>query len=534
MKFLIIFLISINAFAQTYKNDDHIESYVNKVTNKVAFSNEDVHYLLDETTPSTGSTILKDVFIPYAVSLVDKVDRNKYILAVDRIMEALESALNKDVKEKDVLMSRFIEAETSFINLINSNKKFTGTGLEPEKEYYNDNITLSRLVYKGRDNRVNRIVEFYENGQTPSYESEFIYSGNDIFSICTNYYPDGKISRLANYKNGKPDGAIIKYSTEGLLIREALYKEGILDGVSTLYNQEGYKTFEIIYKDNKKIKITRFFPLIKKAEMISVYNKDTGSLLSKEEYKIDKQTGKPFLYMLTDFIEGIYTEYDPNGHVVNKILYQPTWSKDNINKYSKGPINADDIETLLDRGFIKNLIATARDYKDVLVIHDLLEQLCFIKVNLNIDLSQSQKGLLTELMRDFSKLKALIAEAELNIEASEAKSLILRYTDANNKSGLELIKILISQLNEELILNDGRLSKEALNVISNKDVIKYLAHYSKDPQLLLMVSRLEMMFISKPELGESLKGNADFSLKEFKYFTDGVRRFANTNGLIRR
>lgn len=534
MKLLIIFFISINAFAQTYNNDDRIDFYVNKAINNVAFSNDDVRYLLDELEPSTGRTILKDVFIPYAVSFIDKVDRKKYILAVDRILEALESALGKSPNDKDALMARFIDAETSLINLINSNKKFTEIGLEPEREYYNDNVTLSRLVYKGRDNRVNKVIEFYEDGITKSYESEFIHSGNDIFSICTNYYPDGKISSLANYKNGKPDGAIIKYNAEGLLIRETVYKEGVLDGVSNLYNQKGDKTFEIIYKDSKKVKITRFFPLIKKAEMISVYNKDTGKLLSKEEYKIDKQTGKPFLYMLTDFIEGIYTEYDPNGHMVNKILYQPTWSKDNINKYSKGPINADDIETLLDRGFIKNLIATARDYKDVLVIHDLLEQLCFIKVNSNIDLSQSQKGLLTELMRDFNKLKALIAEAELNIEASEAKSLILRYTDTSNKSGFELIKILISQLNEELILNDGRLSKEALNVISNKDVIKYLAHYSKDPQLLLMVSRLEMMFISKPELGESLKGNTNLSLKEFKSFIDGVRRFASTNGLIRR
>ncbi|MEI6092602.1 MAG: hypothetical protein WCQ47_02845 [bacterium] len=535
MKFLIVFfvsLISLSAFAQITEGVDHIGYYTDKVNNGEAFTSKDVHFLLDEIEPATGKTVLKTIFIPYVISLPDDVDRNNNIIILDRILEALEFSLSSETD--NLLVSRVLEAETSLINHLNL---YNSLNLEtPEKSYY-ESGSLKNIVVRGRDGSIIGVNNFYENGFMPKSTSAITYDGDgNVYNVETEFYPNGKILRIANYKNGLPDGLVIKYNDAQSVISETLYVEGALDGKSTIFDKDRNVVYEVIYSNNKKIKITKFFPLLGKPESVFTYDKNTGKPLLKEQYKINTNNGQPYLSSSVNFPGAKSVDFNSKGKIIQTFTYTQPWSKGSASKNLEHfsalkPIDDKELELLLDRGLLSYLITIAKDYTDVSRISVIIEQLAFDK---NIVMTTEQKGVVSGLEKEFNKLEHIIVETEIALDTSDAKSRIFKYIKDGNKSGAELVNLLFHHLYSDAVLNDGKLSGEALSLISNKGVIDYISHYSKSPELLAVVSILEKIFLVKPELGTDLKTNGNFGLKEYKSLIDVIAKFNEVHSLNRR
>ncbi len=88
------------------------------------------------------------------------------------------------------------------------------------------------------------------------------------------YYPDGKLKSVLNYKKGKLEGIALYYYQSGNLKERVNYRKGKRERTGTTYYESGKLKEEIHYVDGKR-------------EGIKLYN-ENGELISESTYKDDK------------------------------------------------------------------------------------------------------------------------------------------------------------------------------------------------------------------------------------------------------
>ncbi len=88
------------------------------------------------------------------------------------------------------------------------------------------------------------------------------------------YYPDGKLKSVLNYKKGKLEGIALYYYQNGQLKERVNYRKGKRERTGTTYYESGKLKEEINYVDGKR-------------ESIKRYN-ENGELISESTDKDDK------------------------------------------------------------------------------------------------------------------------------------------------------------------------------------------------------------------------------------------------------
>jgi antitoxin component YwqK of YwqJK toxin-antitoxin module len=73
------------------------------------------------------------------------------------------------------------------------------------------------------------------------------------------YYPDGKLKAVLNYKQGKLDGIAQHFYENGNLKERANYRKGKRERISTTYYEDGTLKEEIGYADDKREGLTRLY-----------------------------------------------------------------------------------------------------------------------------------------------------------------------------------------------------------------------------------------------------------------------------------
>ncbi|MCK5256606.1 MAG: toxin-antitoxin system YwqK family antitoxin, partial [Deltaproteobacteria bacterium] len=89
------------------------------------------------------------------------------------------------------------------------------------------------------------------------------------------YYPDGKLKSVHNYKKGELEGIAIFYHPNGSLKERANYRKGKRERITTTYYESGKLKGEISYVNGKREGITK------------LYN-ENGEIVSESFYKDDK------------------------------------------------------------------------------------------------------------------------------------------------------------------------------------------------------------------------------------------------------
>ncbi len=87
------------------------------------------------------------------------------------------------------------------------------------------------------------------------------------------YYPDGQLKSVLNYKKGKLEGIALYYYQSGNLKERVNYRRGKRERVGTTYYESGKLKEEITYVDGKR-------------ESIKLYD-ENGKLISESTDKDD-------------------------------------------------------------------------------------------------------------------------------------------------------------------------------------------------------------------------------------------------------
>lgn len=132
-------------------------------------------------------------------------------------------------------------------------------------------------------------------------------------SLYTCYFPNGQVKFIANFEEGKLNGASKEYSESGELLKEANYKDGSLNGLCTTYylnrNVETAAMYENGVMCGKFVSYTEDGKVLRNGEVydnkftgtLNTYS-NSGALSTTEEYK-------------SDILDGVCTAYYPNGDV---------------------------------------------------------------------------------------------------------------------------------------------------------------------------------------------------------------------------
>lgn len=267
--------------------------------------------------------------------------------------------------------------------------------------------TLSKMVYYReikKNGNLYQIKDFYKNGQLQMEGSSTNSDpNNEVFQgKVTWYFENGKIQKIAEFKDGEQVGTEKEYDEEGRIITDLAYDKNGFSGIKSEYKSEEnivnefweYKDSEVIkhvsYDENPNgIRIENYFDKNSSA-YINKYYDEKGNLIGEKRDNISedfKNTEVEYyynpmkVYRITKKDERGYEQevkaYYPNG----KLKYEQYFTKNGYKKaydeegkligevnyttydsfeWYKKPWNGDDVDFDEDNLFLKTIIT----YKD--------------------------------------------------------------------------------------------------------------------------------------------------------------------------
>lgn len=122
---------------------------------------------------------------------------------------------------------------------------FTDTGLLESEGKMIGKDRIGKWYYYHKDGKNKMIEENYGNAKL-----------NGEYKI---FYVNGKLTKLAHYKDGLLEGNSKKYSQEGVLIEDLNYVKNVLNGPAAFYEMNGYLKQKGVYKDDLKVGVWEFY-----------------------------------------------------------------------------------------------------------------------------------------------------------------------------------------------------------------------------------------------------------------------------------
>jgi uncharacterized protein len=253
-------------------------------------------------------------------------------------IKGLEQGLAKEYSEEGNIIT-IIEYKKGFVvERMKINRK-DQNNLKQGKWYtfYDNGNVKVEGIYKD-DKKNGYFKEYTENGDLVSV-SKYVMDikqedAEEItkLDVLNEYYPDGKLKASGTYRNGVPEGIRREYGKDGTIEKSYIYKSGYIIGegiVTEAGSREGHwKEFysngtlkgEGDYKDDKRVgewifyypdgnkeEIGKFTNSGKKTGIWKWFFED-GQLKIEEGYK-------------NDLLDGLHTEYDETGKVVEEGEY---------------------------------------------------------------------------------------------------------------------------------------------------------------------------------------------------------------------
>lgn len=143
----------------------------------------------------------------------------------------------------------FSAAQSEHPNVI---KEYKNNGGLADVSFYNDNGLLMSSGKMIGKNRVGKWQFYHEDGKTIMSEENYV--AGKLEGDYKTFYDSGKPTEVGYYKNGKLDSVYRKYSIKGHLYQHFHYKEGMLNGKAVYYNRKtGELTTKGEFKEDKKV-----------------------------------------------------------------------------------------------------------------------------------------------------------------------------------------------------------------------------------------------------------------------------------------
>lgn len=190
---------------------------------------------------------------------------------------------------------------------------FTSFAQKEVRTYYDNSDVLKEVYFVNQDNT--DILEgkyiMYHPNQVIATEGAF--EGGYKNGIFRQYYSNGEVQRIVEYKNGLRDGQVKVFNTKGSIIQSAVYTKGELS--DSLY----------FYYDNGRVKSKgKFIDGKPDGQLIDYY--ENGNIKRNISYAQGEQNGKSTTYfedgnLRTEGnykkgrLDGNYTTYYPSGQI---------------------------------------------------------------------------------------------------------------------------------------------------------------------------------------------------------------------------
>ena len=133
------------------------------------------------------------------------------------------------IKISNNIFIKIIQTEFNFINIVNNVKYFTGLG-----EYYINN----KLTYLGeiKNNQISGNGEYYRKNRI-KFRGNFCMRNYNIYinGYGVEYYKNGNIKYIGDFKNSQKDGYGVYYIEPGKILYEGQYKNDKRHGHGILY-----------------------------------------------------------------------------------------------------------------------------------------------------------------------------------------------------------------------------------------------------------------------------------------------------------
>ena len=224
--------------------------------------------------------------------------------------------------------------------LISQGKKSLGLS-DSIWTFYNSKGLIKNSITYNIDKK-NGCAKFY--GTLGFTIKEVFYLNDIIQNEQIEYYQNGTIKSITNFIDGQKTGDAFEYSEQGEIITELVYDDGFLkskkkinrldaDGLKTGYWRDFYPNgklkSETNYEKGLKKGVSKQYNLKGKITKIKRYSLD--SLSSGEDIELIKlyKDYYPNSYkeklvggFYNNMKQGIYREYDIDGHIINGYIYK--------------------------------------------------------------------------------------------------------------------------------------------------------------------------------------------------------------------
>jgi len=286
--------------------------------------------------------------------------------------EIVEENFDKDIKQG---LTRYFYSDGKLKKEIYYEKgKETGQS----KEYSQEGIVINIKEYKNgiliRNENINRTDRnkrkqgvwklFYENGalqqegfyvsdKKNGYFKEYSIDGvlksinkyvddelqTDVpelaeYELRTDYYADGSVKVIGSYKDGLPEGIRREYTPDGKIKIAYIFEKGKITGEGIVdekglkqgfwkefYAENGKLKAEGNYKDNVKTGTWKFYTENEILKQTGNYNKN-GFQNGEWKWFFENGTLQKVENFTNGVLEGICEEYDENGKIRSKGIYQ--------------------------------------------------------------------------------------------------------------------------------------------------------------------------------------------------------------------
>jgi len=196
-----------------------------------------------------------------------------------------------------------------------------------------DENGLDKLVYYFPNGNKRTVLHLNEKGDregkcsfynsTGSKNEETYYKDGKAEGLSTEYYKDGQISLVENYKNGTRDGYYHSFYLTGGTKAEGWYKDGEMQGVWKFYYSNGKLSEEAFYINGLRNGHLTSYNIAGKIEYKEVYDKDM--LCGLEQYD-----SSGHIVFIEEYAKG-------NGHYHQKVAKTDIFESNMKNGLLAGP-----------------------------------------------------------------------------------------------------------------------------------------------------------------------------------------------------
>lgn len=210
-------------------------------------------------------------------------------------------------------------------------------GNSPDGRYVSDessDVKITGWVLGG--NKSGTWIEYYTNSEMPHFIRQYV--NGELEGVCFDIDKQGSITKQAEYKGGKLEGTVVRWSRGGITRDIVNYKNGLKEGPSKICYDKGTIQEESYYKENKRDGVTIWYAYNEKSQgpKVAMYTYKNGKFEGVQETYYEDGSVKTRKLFKNNLQDGLSVEFYEDGSVKSETTYEKGEISGKVNEYKMG------------------------------------------------------------------------------------------------------------------------------------------------------------------------------------------------------